>query len=122
MKNNHLITAVTRIFFYTAVILGLLLPSCKSDELKDQIMVLTQQQVLLANEKDSLFKIIDAKKVEYDTLTANYNSLSEDNKALLQKIKSLQAGYNARGGQIKKAEAEKADHYLLQELRCRPVQ
>ena len=86
MKKNRLITAVTRIIFYTAVTLGMLLPSCKSDELKDQIMVLTQQQALLSNEKDSLFKIIDAKKVEYDTLTASYNSLSEANKALLQKI------------------------------------
>jgi len=45
-----------KIFFYTAVTLGMLLPSCKSDELKDQINGLTQQQVLLSNEKDSLLR------------------------------------------------------------------
>src|SRR5690606_28843027 len=62
-----------------------------------------------ANEKDSLFRLLEAKKVEYDTLTANYNTLSESNKELLQRIRNLQAGYNARGAQIKKAEAEKVE-------------
>jgi hypothetical protein len=109
MEKKQLLTVITRLFFYSAVIAGMLLPSCKSDELKDQIMTLTQQQVLLSNEKDSLFKLLESKKVEYDTLTANLNSLGESNKELLQKIKSLQAGYNARGAQIKKAEAEKVD-------------
>ncbi len=109
MKKSYFFSSIIRILFYNAIIIGFLLPSCKSDELKDQIMVLTQQQALLSNEKDSLFKLLEAKKTEYDTLTANYNSLSQSNKELLQKIKNLQAGYNARGVQIKKAEAEKVE-------------
>jgi len=92
-----------------AAAVALLSPSCKSNELKDQIMVLTQQHVLMANEKDSLFRLLEARKVEYDTLSANYNALSESNKELLQRIRNLQAGYSARGAQIKKAESEKVE-------------
>ncbi len=109
MKKSLLNLVIPPVLFSLAVAVMILSPSCKSDELKDQIMVLTQRQVLLANEKDSLFKLLEAKKVEYDTLTANYNSLSESNKELLQRIRNLQAGYNARGAQIKKAEAEKVE-------------
>lgn len=109
MKKNYFIHTISGVLFYTAVTAVMFMSSCKSDELKDQIMNLTQQQVLMSNEKDSLFKLLESKKVEYDTLAADYNSLSEDNKVLLQKIKSLQAGYNARGVQIKKAEAEKVE-------------
>lgn len=109
MKKYNSFTACFKILFYTGLVSVMALHSCKSDELKDQIMTLTNQQVLLSNEKDSLFKLLETKKVEYDTLAANYNSLSESNKELLQKIKSLQAGYNARGVQIKKAEAEKVE-------------
>ncbi|GEM_PF-901722 len=109
MKKYNSITVIFKTLFYSGIVSALFLHSCKSDELKDQIMTLTNQQVLLSNEKDSLFKLLEVKKVEYDTLAANYNSLSESNKELLQKIKSLQAGYNARGVQIKKAEAEKVE-------------
>lgn len=109
MKKRLLNLVIPPVLFSMAVTVMLLSPSCKSDELKDQIMVLTQQQVLMANEKDSLFRLLEAKRVEYDTLTASYNTLSESNKELLQRIKNLQAGYNARGAQIKKAEAEKVE-------------
>jgi len=92
-----------------AAVTMLLSPSCKSNELKDQILVLTQQRVLMANERDSLFRLLEARQVEYDTLTASYNALSESNRELLQRIRNLQAGYSARGAQIKKAESEKVE-------------
>lgn len=92
-----------------AAVTMLLSSSCKSNELKDQIMVLTQQRVLMANERDSLFRLLEARQVEFDTLTASYNALSESNRELLQRFRNLQAGYSARGAQIKKAESEKVE-------------
>ena len=87
----------------------MLLPGCKSDELESQIMILGKEKIQVTNQKDSLMRLLTERRVIYDTLTASYNTLSADSKALLAKIRSLQSGYSARGEQIKKAEAEKVE-------------
>lgn len=92
-----------------AIVLSIITATgCKKEELESQIMLLNQQNLLLGNEKDSLLKIIESKKTEFDTLTAHYNTLSEENKTLLTRLKSLQAWYNSRGAELKKAAEEKA--------------
>lgn len=108
MKINKAIQTSLKIIAPVVALILVLISGCKKEELESQIMLLNQQNLLLGNEKDSLFKIIEAKKTEFDTLTAQFNSLSEENKALLTRLKSLQSGYNSRGAELKKAAEEKA--------------
>ena len=104
MKSNNFIRTVAPVIALVII----LITGCKKEELENQIMLLNQQNLLLGNEKDSLLKIIESKKVEFDTLTAHYNTLSEENKTILTRLKSLQSGYNSRGVELKKAAEEKA--------------
>ena len=101
--------ALSTIIFSFVLILAMLLPGCKNDELTNQIMILGKEKIQVTNQKDSLMGLLNERRTVYDTLTTSYSTLSDDNKALLAKIRSLQAGYNARGEQIKKAEAEKVE-------------
>ncbi|NSW95153.1 MAG: hypothetical protein HPY62_10655 [Bacteroidales bacterium] len=107
MKSINAAQTFLKIIAPVVMLILFLITGCKQEELENQIMLLNQQNLLLGNEKDSLFKIIEAKKAEFDTLTAHYNTLSEENKALLGRLKSLQAGYNSRGAELKKAAEEK---------------
>ena len=72
-------------------------------------MILGKEKIQVTNQKDSLMRLLTERRTVYDTLTTSYNTLSDDNKALLAKIRSLQSAYNARGEQIKIAEAEKVE-------------
>ncbi len=103
-KTNKVVSAV---LFCLVVTAAILLPGCKDDEIESQVMILGHEKIMLMNRQDSLMRLLTERRVAYDTLTSGYNSLSDDNKALLARLRSLQSGYNARGEQIKKAEEVK---------------
>ena len=105
MKKNH--PVVSEVLFCLVLTVAILLPGCKNDEIESQVMILGNEKIMLTNRKDSLMRLLTERRVVYDTLASGYNSLSDDNKALLAKLRSLQSGYNARGAQIKKAEEVK---------------
>ena len=107
MKKGYRV--LSAIVFSFVLILVTLLPGCKDDELTNQVMILGKEKIQVTSQKDSLMRLLTERRTVYDTLTTSYNTLSDDNKALLAKIRSLQSAYNARGEQIKKAEAEKVE-------------
>jgi hypothetical protein len=106
-KNSFRITLRALLFIGTAV--AFLLASCKTGELKDQVMMLSEKQIILAGERDSLQRLLDAKTHEFDSINIDYNTLSNDFKTLTTKNKSLQSGYYSRGVQLKKATQENAE-------------
>jgi hypothetical protein len=86
-----------------------LLPGCRTGELKDQIIILTEKQTFLVGERDSLQRLLEVKTREMDSINKGYTTLSKDFKTLTTKNKSLQSGYYSRGVQLKKATQENAD-------------
>jgi len=90
-------------------IFAFFLQGCKNDELQTQIMVLGNEKVRLISQKDSVLRLLTNSKTVYDTLSASYNNLTQNNDDLKSRIRSLQAGIAARDKQIKAAEQEKAE-------------
>lgn len=99
---------IPQIVSISFVILVLSVQGCKNDtELQTQLMVLGNEKVKLINQKDSVIKLLTESKTVYDTLSASYSNLTQDNDALKARIRSLQSGIAARDKQIKAAEQEK---------------
>ena len=109
MKKVQILNRFSSLAFIITISVIFLLQGCKTDELKEQVLIMGQRQALMAGEKDSLLRLLETKRVEFDTLAAGFNNLSEENKSLLTRVKSLQAGYNSRGVELKKAAAEKTE-------------
>lgn len=106
-KNSFKLTLKVLLLIGTAV--TYLLPGCRTGELKDQIIILTEKQTFLAGERDSLQRLLDVKTREMDSLNKGYTTLSTDFKTLTTKNRSLQSGYYSRGVQLKKAAQENAE-------------
>lgn len=101
---------IPQIVFSSLIVLVLSMQGCKNDtELQTQLTVLGNEKVKLINQKDSVLRLLSTSKTVYDTLSASYNNLTQDNDALKSRIRSLQAGISNRDKQIKAAEQEKAE-------------
>jgi hypothetical protein len=102
---KKLIPQILGTFF---VMLAFSLQGCRNDdELQTRLVVLGNEKLQLANQKDSVIKLLAKSLTANDTLTAGYNNLTVDNEALRARIRSLQAGISSRDRQIKAAEQEK---------------
>ncbi|HEY5124359.1 MAG TPA: hypothetical protein VIK14_11550 [Ignavibacteria bacterium] len=106
-KNSFRLTLRALLLIGTAV--AFLLPGCQTGALKDQIKMLSEKQIFLAVERDSLQRLLDAKTHELDSLNKDYNTLSTNFKTVITKNKSLQSGYYSRGVQLKKLTQENAE-------------
>ena len=92
---------LTIISFALAVIL--ILPGCKTKDLKEEILGLADSQSSLIAERDSLQNLLASTTHQLDTTSAGYHDLKKDLELLGDKNKSLTSGYNARGRELKKA-------------------
>lgn len=108
MENENLFRLTLRSLLLIGIAVAFLLPGCKTGELKDQVMMLSEKQIFLARERDSLQQLLDVKTRNYDTINKEYNTLSSDFKTLVTKNKSLQSGYYSRGEQLKRVTQENA--------------
>lgn len=101
MKNFYPLKQSVIIIICIAITSIIMLPGCKTKELKEQVATLSVKQILLEAERDSLQYLLQVKTREFDTIYSDYNSLNIDFKTLKAKNNTLQAGYNARGEQLK---------------------
>lgn len=109
MENKNSFRLTLRALLLIGATVAFLLPGCKTGELKDQVMMLSEKLIFLAGERDSLQQLLVAKTHEFDATYKNYNTLGIDFKTLTTKNKSLQSGYYSTGVQLKKVTKENAE-------------
>ncbi len=107
-KNHRMNLPGIKTLIFAAVVIALF-KGCKSGEMEDQILLMSRNQTLITSRNDSLVRLLNTIKVEYDTLVAVYNDLGGENKTLESKLSSLQARYTARAAELKKAAAQNAE-------------
>jgi hypothetical protein len=109
MENKNTFRITLKALLLIGIAVAFLLPGCKTGELKDQVMMLSEKQTFLVGERDSLQRLLDAKTNEFDSLNIDFNTLGNAFKTLTTKNKSLQTGYYSRGVQLKKVAQENAE-------------
>jgi hypothetical protein len=102
MKNIRLIRQTVRLLLAAALPALFLTTGCKTGELKDQVMVLSQKEIQLVREKDSLMQLVMLKSQALDSKSADLNAVTAEKSTLETKNKTLQSGLYTKGEQLKK--------------------
>ena len=109
MENKNSFRLTFRALLLIGMSVVFLLSGCQTGALKDQVMMLSEKQIFLARERDSLLRLLDTKIHEFDAIKKDYNTQSTNFKTLVTKNKSLQSGYYLRGVQLQKVTQENAE-------------
>jgi hypothetical protein len=109
MENKNPFRLTVRVLLFIVTTVTFLLPGCKTGALKDQVMMLSEKQTSLANERDSLQRLLEIKTLEVNAINKSYDTLNSDFNTLTIKNKSLLSGYYTRGEQLKKAIKENSE-------------
>jgi chromosome segregation ATPase len=109
MENKNPFRLTVRVLLFIVTTVTFLLPGCKTGALKDQVMMLSEKQTSLANERDSLQRLLEIKTLEVNAINKSYDTLNSDFNNLTIKNKSLLSGYYTRGEQLKKAIKENSE-------------
>ncbi|HUX95297.1 MAG TPA: hypothetical protein VMV47_06140 [Bacteroidales bacterium] len=89
-----------------ALVIFLGLRSCDVKELEERVKRLNQNETVITSERDSIIQLLNVKSLQYDTIYAKYNSLTDELKKATQQYRSLTARYYQRGEQLKKVNSD----------------
>jgi hypothetical protein len=106
MQNRNPFRASSIALLLIGIEIAFLLSGCRTGELQNQVIVLSEKQTFLTRERDSLQQMLDIKTREVEAINNDYSTLSLDFKTLTRKNKLLQSRYYSRGEQLKKMSIE----------------
>lgn len=106
MQNRNPFRTSSITLLLVGIEIAFLLSGCRTGELQNQVMILSEKQTFLTRERDSLQQMLDIKTREVNAINTDYTTLSLDFKTLTSKNKLLQSRYYSRGEQLKKMTIE----------------